>query len=99
MRNAIKKLLVPLVLGIALLVPSTSAKADHNPYWRGYWGWYDNTYRPYYHQYYGPTYSGYYGGGYYGRPYYGGGYYASPRGYYAAPGVNVRVGRMNFGWW
>jgi len=90
-------------LGILFLAPS-AATADG--YWRNHWGWYDNTYRPYYNTYYGPGYYGY-GGGYYAPQYYGGAYYSGPyyNGYYAAPGpyyapgVGVRVGRMNFGWW
>lgn len=102
MKTMLKSLIVASVLGLAMFHAPSAAKADHAPYWRNHWGWYDNTYRPYYNNYYGPSYGGY--GGYYSRPYYGGGYYNG--GYYNnyygpnyGPGVGVRVGRLNFGWW
>lgn len=97
--SLLKKALLLAVLGVSLYTAiPTSAKADHNPYWRNHWGWYNNTYRPYYHRsyYYSPGYyGGYYGGGYPygyygGRGYYGGGYYG---------GGSVNVGPLNIGWW
>lgn len=111
MKTMLKSLCVAAVLGMMTFSAPTSAKADQSPYWRNHWGWYDNTYRPYYNNYYGPTYGGGYyapnygyGGGYYSRPYYGG--YNGYTGYnsfygptYVTPGVGVRVGRLNFGWW
>ena len=100
-----KTLVVAAILGVAFIVTPSPAKADHNPYWRNHWGWYDNTYRPYYQRYYGPSYGGaYYGNSYYARPYYGGayyggGYYGNPGVYYNSPGVGVQVGPLTFGWW
>lgn len=101
MKSILKTACVAAVLGVMLIGVPTSAKAQ-DPYWRNHWGWYDNTYRPYYHHYYGPNYYGTYRpgyGGYYSSgPYYNG-YYAAPGPTYVAPGVGVRVGRLNFGWW
>jgi hypothetical protein len=100
MNKTLKSLLVAAVLtAAALSTPSNASALDHNPYWKGYWGWYDNTYSPYYHTYYGPSYYGNYGGpaynGYYSQPSYGT-TYVNP-GPYVTPGVNV--GRVHFGWW
>ncbi len=110
MNTLLKTILVTGILAGAALWAPSSAIADHNPYWRSHWGWYDNTYTPYYNNYYGPSYyGGYYGpsygtyyaprysGGYYSAPYYSGGYY-SP-----GPSVGVQIGRgrnsVSFGWW
>lgn len=99
--NLLKATLLVAVMGVTLLSGVPAAKADHNPYWRGHWGWYNNTYRPYYHRnyYYGP---GYYGGAYY-QPYsgYSAGYYSPGYGYggYYGGGVGVGVGPVNIGWW
>lgn len=107
MNATLKTLLVAGLLAVALMAAPSTASADHNPYWRGYWGWYDNTYTPYY-SYYGPTFYGSYGPSYNYGPGYGG-YYTTPNyhyysGYYApGPNVNVRIGkgrdRVSFGWW
>lgn len=106
MNAMFKTLLAAGVLTVVSLAIPSSASADHNPYWRSHWGWYDNTYQPYYNSYYRPYYGGYSGGyyapsygGYYSTPYYGGyGGYYSP-----GPSVGVQIGRgrnsVNFGWW
>jgi hypothetical protein len=96
--NLLKATLLAAVLGVSFLASTPAAKADHNPYWRGHWGWYNNTYRPYYHRsYYSNPGYGYYGGGYY-QPYgyYGNNYYRGG-GYYGGGAVNV--GPLNIGWW
>jgi len=94
MTRILRTLLVAVTLATAAFCLPTNSHAQ-NVYWRNHWGWYDNTYRPYYNNYYTPYYGPAYGG-YYSTPYYGGGYYAPP---YYGPGVGVRVGRMNFGYW
>lgn len=107
MNAMFKTLIIAAALSAVLVGGPSSANADHNPYWRGYWGWYDNTYTPYYNNYYYSTPSyGYYGpsyGGYYGPSY--GGYYGPSIQYnsgYYAPGVGVQIGGrrgVTFGWW
>jgi hypothetical protein len=106
MASRLKYLMVAAVLGFVMFGATPSAESAPHPYWTNHWGWYDNTYRPYYNNYYysAPAYrpvAPYYGG-YYGSPYYYNGYTGYNSFYgpaYVAPGVGVRVGRMNFGWW
>ena len=101
MKSLFKALFVASALTVVLLSGTSTAHAQRNRYWHNHWGWYDNTYRPYYNNYY---YGGYYRPYYYNNGYYNGYYnsypgYYGPNVYYGNPGVGVRVGRLNFGWW
>jgi hypothetical protein len=98
MNKSLKTLLLVGALGLGYLAVPNSANAEHRPYWRGYWGWYDSTYVPYQRYYYQPYDYGYAPSPnyYYSEPYYRG-YYNNPQ-----PRVGVQIGgrnRLNFGWW
>ncbi len=112
MNAYLKTLLIAGSVALGSLAMPETTKADQGPYWRGYWGWYDQQYVPYHRHYYSsPSYGHGYGnnygyGDYYSRPSYGyGGYYSAPYQSYYAPGpqVGVRVDggrtRVQLGWW
>ncbi len=105
MNAYLKTLLIVATMAAGSLATPETTKADQGPYWRGYWGWYDQQYVPYHRHYYSSPSYGYgnnynygYGNNYgygYSRPSYGyGGYYSAPyQSYYApGPGVGVQVG-------
>ena len=109
MTSLFRNLLFAGLAVAALLTITGAARADHDDYWGGYWGWYDDSYSPYYRRYSSrPNYRsyGYRPNRYYDDDYYGGRYrdnyrYRDNDRYYDRyrdDGGSVRVGPLEFGW-